>query len=296
MLQSMTGYGGSQHEDAGFSFLVEIKSLNNRFLKTSIRLPDALASLEAVVEKEVRKNLSRGSVNYTLHMRNLNNPGPYEVNHAAVDKYLGNLEQVSTLHHQNNGLQIDLASILQLPGVCQLRTFSDEENEWFLKIVMDLTGEALGNLQKMRVAEGQVLLEDLAKQCGVIRENLEALASHTDEVLMNYQQRLQTRVDAMLTDAKLKLDQDMLMKEVAIFAERSDVNEEVARLTCHLEQFDKACQAEDQTGRRLDFITQEMLREANTIASKANSATISQHVVEIKVAIDRLKEQVQNVE
>ena len=152
MLQSMTGYGGSQWEDAGFSFLVEIKSLNNRFLKTAIRLPDALASLEPVVEKAIRKTLYRGSVNYTLHMRNLNNPGPFEVNHAAVDKYLGNLEQVATLHNQNNSLHIDLASILQLPGVCQLRTFSEEENEWFLKIVTDLTGQALENLQKMRFA------------------------------------------------------------------------------------------------------------------------------------------------
>ena len=296
MLQSMTGYGGSQWEDAGFSFVVEIKSLNNRFLKTSIRLPDALGSLEPVVEKAIRNKLSRGTVNFTLHMRNLNNPGPYEVNHAAVDKYLSNLEQAATLHNQNNGLHIDLASILQLPGVCQLRTFSEEENKWFLKIVEDLTCQALENLEKMRVAEGQILLDDLLKQCQVIRENLEALTGLTDGVLMNYQQRLQSRVDAMLTDVKLKLDQDLLMKEVAIFAERSDVNEEVARLTCHLDQFKKSCDSKDQTGRRLDFITQEMLREANTIASKANNATISQHVVEIKVAIDRLKEQVQNVE
>ncbi len=296
MLQSMTGYGGSQREDDGFSFLVEIKSLNNRFLKTSVRLPDALASLESVVEQKIRKTLSRGTVNFTLHMRNLNNPGPFEVNHAAVDKYLGNLEQVAKLHDQHSGLQIDLASILQLPGVCQLRTFSDEENEWFLNIVEEMTTEALENLQKMREAEGQVLLEDLQKQCSTIQENLTALDQRTDTVVKQYQQRLQSRVDAMLNDAKLKLDQDLLMREVAIFAERSDVNEEVSRLTCHLEQFDKACQTQDQTGRRLDFITQEMLREANTIASKANDATISRHVVEIKVAIDRLKEQVQNVE
>lgn len=296
MLQSMTGFGEAQWEDGGYSFLVEVKSLNNRFLKTSVRLPDALAGLESVVEKIIRKHLSRGSVNYTLHMRNLNNPGPFEVNHAAVDKYLANLEQSMILHGQNNGMHIDLASILQLPGVCQLRTFSSEEHEQFLSIVEKLTQEALEKLQKMRVLEGKSLLKDLLQQCSVIHENLTALVGLTDGVVANYQQRMQSRVDAMLAEANLKLDQDMLMREVAIFAERCDVNEEIARLTSHIEQFMAACESQDQTGRRLDFITQEMLREANTIASKANSAQISHHVVEIKVAIDRLKEQVQNVE
>lgn len=296
MLKSMTGYGGSQWEDEGFSFQVEVKSLNNRFLKTVVRLPDALASLEPVVDKAIRKNLSRGSVNYTLHMRNLNNAEPFEVNRAAIDKYLENLEQTTSQHSQNNGMRIDLASILQLPGVCQLRRFTEEENKLFLKVVEDLTHQALKSLQVMRISEGKSLTQDLLKQCQVILDNLTSISGLTDGVLLNYQQRIQTRVDSMLTEAKLKLDQDMLMKEVAIFAERSDINEEVSRLKCHLEQFEKACKSEDQTGRRLDFITQEMLREANTIASKANDATISQHVVEIKVAIDRLKEQVQNVE
>jgi len=135
-------------------------------------------------------------------------------------------------------------------------------------------------------------------QCRVIRDNLQALSALTDLVLDTYRQRIQDRVNAMLAEANLKLDEEQLMKEVALFAERCDINEEASRLACHLDQFETICRGEqaEQVGRRLDFMTQEMLREANTIASKANDARISQHVVEIKVAIDRLKEQIQNVE
>ena len=118
----------------------------------------------------------------------------------------------------------------------------------------------------------------------------------TDNVVNHYRQRVQQRVDSMLAEANLKLDEDQLAREVAIFAERCDVNEEVSRLESHLEQFSTICSSDEQAGRRLDFLTQEMLREANTIGSKANDADISQHIVEIKVAIDRLKEQIQNVE
>ncbi len=292
----MTGFGEAQAESGGYNFLLEIKSLNNRFLKTTVRLPDALSSLEPEIEKKVRNELLRGSVSLTLHMKNLNDAGPFEVNHAATEKYLASLLQLATLHDQGNNMNINLANLLQLPGVCQIRTFTEEEYKHFLEILLKLTDDALAKLQEMREIEGKVLLDDLQQNCKVISDNLTALSGLTDKVLNEYRNRIQSRVDMMLAEANIKLDEDMLMKEVAIFAERSDVNEEISRLQSHLEQFDAACQSDKQTGRRLDFITQEMLREANTIANKANDAQISQHVVEIKVAIDRLKEQVQNIE
>ena len=296
MLQSMTGFGDAKWEMDGYSFLVEIKSLNNRFLKTSIRLPDALNSLEPEIERIIRKTVSRGSVNYALHMRNMSEEGAFDVNHAAVEKYVLNLNQIATLHSQNKGMTIDLATLLQLPGVCQLRTFSPEELEKFLDIVEKLTRDALKDLQAMRAQEGEALLQDLQENCDVIRRSLSDLKELSGEVVNHYRRRIQEQVNTMLAEAKLSLNEDQLLKEVALFAERSDINEEMSRLEAHLTHFNKACETGEQSGRRLDFISQEMFREANTIASKSNDARISHHVVDMKVAIDRLREQIQNIE
>ncbi len=292
----MTGFGDAQLESEGLSFLIEIKSLNNKFLKTSIRLPDAMAFAEPAVERIIRDRLARGSVNYTMHLRHTGKSGAFDVNHAMLQDYLGHLEQAKNLYGGDDNLEIDLAALLQLPGVCQLRKYTEDEHKAMQEIIEKLTHEAIDRLQEMRTEEGKRGRDDLLGQCQVIQDNLESLAGMAETVVNNYRQRIQQRVDAMLAEANLKVDEDLLMKEVAIFAERCDINEEISRLTSHMGQFRDACDCGTQAGRRLDFLTQEMLREANTIASKANNAQISHHVVEIKVAIDRLREQVQNIE
>jgi len=296
MLQSMTGYGDAQLEAHGISFLVEIRSFNNRFLKTSIKLPDALLFAEPHVDRLIRKELARGSVSYTLHLRYLAEQGPFEVNHPAMQGYISHLEQIQNLHSPKMPFTIDLAALLQLPGVCQLRKYDEQEHKIFIETTEKLTKMALIRLKEMRAEEGNSLLQDLQQNCSAIDEHLQALQGLTGTVVDNYRRRVQERINSMLAEANLKLEEDALIKEVAFFAERCDIHEEVLRLQSHLAQFNQACLSADQAGRRLEFLTQEMLREANTIASKANDASISQHVVEIKVAIDRLKEQVQNVE
>ena len=295
MLQSMTGYGEAQLEAEGISFVVEIKSLNNRFLKTVIKLPDALAFVEGDIERILRQSLGRGTVMYALHMRHVSSNSAADINQAAVRSYLTGLEQIATFHSGAGALNIDLTALLQLPGVCQPHQYSPEQHQWFLQVVKDLTATAVEHLQKMRAEEGANLVADLHQNCQAITDNLTAVGKLTDTVVDNYRRRIQQRVNSMLAEAKLKLDEQMLIREVALFAERCDINEELLRLGSHLEQFRQACQQDHQAGRRLDFLTQEMVREANTISSKANDADISHHIVEIKVAIDRLKEQVQNV-
>lgn len=295
MLYSMTGYGEAQYESEGMSFLVEVRSLNNRFLKTSIRLPDALTFAESEIDKIIRQKLARGSVNIILHLKNISNSGPYEVNQNAFQGYMNELQKILTLEGKSP-ISIDLATLLQLPGVCQARQYSRNEQEKLLAAVIHLTREGLDRLRKMRAEEGKTILADLEKNCDQIKYNLDALEKLTDEVLQQYHQRIEQRVNELLSRVNMKFDEESLNKEVALFAERSDINEEVSRLRSHLDLFKETCQSDDQAGRRLEFLTQEMLREANTIASKANSTKISHHVVEIKVAIDRLKEQVQNVE
>jgi uncharacterized protein (TIGR00255 family) len=148
----------------------------------------------------------------------------------------------------------------------------------------------------MRAAEGGSLEADLKNHCQAISEDLERIRSRGAAVLHEYAIRLRKRVDGLLAEAKLKLDEETLAREVAILADRSDISEEIARLDSHLEQFIQSCHSNDQAGRRLDFISQEMLREANTIASKASDAEIIRSVVDMKCRIDRIKEQVQNIE
>ena len=148
----------------------------------------------------------------------------------------------------------------------------------------------------MRQREGKSLFDELMKHVNVISTSLEEIAKRAPSVIEDYHKRLTQRVSQLMSKAELKVNEVDLIKEVAVFAERADIAEEIQRLSHHLKAFEDACQSDEHSGRKLDFITQEMLREANTIGSKANDAPIARHIVEIKGAIDRLKEQVQNVE
>ena len=161
---------------------------------------------------------------------------------------------------------------------------------------LERTLEALDRLVDMRSTEGRALREDLLVHCGRIRELCCKVAELAPTVIEEYQDKLRERVAVLLRAAKLDVDKETLLREVAVFADRCDISEEIARLTSHLDQFTTLCESPELAGRKLDFLTQEMLREANTIGSKSNNAAIARHVVEIKGSIDRLKEQVQNVE
>jgi len=292
MIRSMTGYGEAQGQDGQTSYLLEIRSLNNRYFKAAIKLPDFLTLFESAVEKLVRSRLARGSVTYNLRVRNTSADAAQDINVAALQRYLDQLRQVTAA----GPVQTDLATILTLPGVCQPPQIDEAQREHQLEIITKLTAEALDRLIEMRRAEGQALREDLLTQCGRIREHLAAVSTKAPRVLQDYHQRLLQRTNELLAESRLPLELDDVRREVALYAERCDINEEVSRLGSHLDQFARLCDRGERAGRKLDFLAQEMLREANTIGSKANDADIAHHAVEIKGAIDRLKEQVQNVE
>ena len=164
------------------------------------------------------------------------------------------------------------------------------------EMVRQLAKTAIAKLDAMRRREGESLFGELMRHVKVIAVSLKEIEKRAPQVIEDYHKRLSTRVNQLLAKAELQVSQADLIKEVAVFAERADIAEEIQRLTSHLEAFEESCRTSEHAGRKLDFIAQEMLREANTIASKANDATIAKHIVEIKGAIDRVKEQVQNVE
>jgi len=290
----MTGYGGAQGEINGVNFVVEVKAVNNRYFKTIIKLPELAAFLEEDIEKLLRKNLSRGTVNYALRLKDVSANVLFDIDEAALKAIVEKLSRVGSSVDINGA--IDIGSLLTLPGVIRPTSPDKEMAEQIKEVVLKISQEAIDKLKQMRVAEGSFLEADLKKRCRAIEQGLELIRPRSAVVLQEYAKRLKKRVDELLAHAELKLDEEILAREVAIFAERSDISEEIARLDSHLQQFAQSCQANDQAGRRLDFIGQEMLREANTIASKASDIEITRWVVDIKCQIDRIKEQVQNVE
>ena len=293
MIVSMTGFGDATAERDGTHYSVEIRSLNNRFFKAVIKLPDNVSGLEPELETMLREQLGRGSITYILKTRSQSAEAAYLINTQALDAYLRQLQQIKSV---NGTLNVDLGALLALPGVCQEPRDESDEIERHGPTIRELTTRAVAKLNAMRSREGEALFKDLMKHVQVISSNLSEIAKRAPFVIDDYHKRLTQRVNTLISKAELTVNQTDLLKEVAVFAERADISEEIQRLTSHLEAFESACKTSEHAGRKLDFITQEMLREANTIASKANDAQIARHIVEIKGAIDRLKEQVQNVE
>ncbi len=294
MISSMTGYGDAEGQLNGVTYTVEIKTVNNRYLKTNIKLQEAVAFLEEAIDKLLRRNLSRGTVNYVLRLKNASVSVLFDIDETALRAVMERLSRIAS--SADIKCPIDISGLLNLPGILEPASPDEKTAEQIKKTVLGISQEAIEKLKQMRVAEGTALEADLKKHCSAIKQDLERICARRAVVLQRYAEKLKKRVNELLAGAKLKLDEETLAREVAIFAERSDISEEIARLDSHLQQLLEGCQANGQAGRRLDFISQEMLREANTIASKASDTEITSCVVDIKCRIDRIKEQVQNVE
>jgi len=241
----------------------------------------------------MRSRIVRGSVTLSVRVKIPDDQTAYRVNAAALASYL---QQIRPLEAEANPmLRIDIGSLLQLPGVCEPPPL-DEVFRRSHAGMMSLVAEALNELIQMRRAEGNRLREELLGLVESVASSLSEIAVRAPRVVISYQERLEGRINELTAAGNIQIDPEQLAREVAIFAERCDITEELARLRSHLEQFRAVTEAGDPAGRKLDFVAQEMLREANTIAAKANDEKISRFTVELKTAIDRIKEQVQNVE
>jgi uncharacterized protein (TIGR00255 family) len=293
MILSMTGFGDAAAEHDGTHYAVEIRSLNNRYFKPVIKLPDSVSGLEPEMETLLRDRLVRGSITCILKMRTDSAEAAYHINTAALQAYVDQLQAIKGL---NGFVRLDLGSLMQLPGVCQEPRDESDEIARHGDMIRKLCAKAIDKLNTMRQREGESLFNDLMKHINCIATELKAIETRAPFVIDDYHKKLTQRVKVLMSKAEFTVDQGDLIKEVAVFSERADISEEIQRLTHHLEAFEQAARSGEHAGRKLDFITQEMLREANTIASKANDALIARSIVEIKGAIDRVKEQVQNVE
>lgn len=298
MIRSMTGFGDASLQTDGVHFAVEIRSVNNRYFKSQIRLPDELAGLEAELDAAIAKRLSRGSVILTVRFTDTSASAAAKINVKAVENYVRQLQSIiSAQGLDKSALRVDVAALLALPGVVIPDT-GEERLAAARATLSTLVDEACDRLLVMREREGRSLLEDLQKHARAIDAHLIVVKQRVPATVELYQERLRQRMESLLAEAGAAVREEDLIREVAVYAERTDIAEEVARLEGHLQQYREIITAEngEPAGRTLDFLSQELLREANTIASKCLDVEISRRIVEIKGAIDRIKEQVQNVE
>ena len=288
----MTGFGSAVYEEGGARYSVEIRSVNNRFFKATLRLPAEFEPLEQEIEALVTRRLGRGSVTVTVRFSEASSRTVARINVAALEAYAAQLRGAS-----GAAGDIRAADLLSLPGVV-VDDRAEALSERARPVLARLVGSACDALLAAREREGEALRTLLGEFGAQIDERLRAIRARAPEVVGGYQDRLRQRLAAALKDMGVSVGEADVVREVAIFAERADIAEEVARLGGHLEQFRSLIEPSNPqpAGRALDFLAQEMLREANTIASKSGDVEISRRVVEIKTAIDRIKEQAQNAE
>ena len=295
MIRSMTGFGVAAAEADGARYVVEVRALNSKYFKALIRLPEELQGLEAELEPAMARRLTRGSVVLTVRFSDASADAAARINAKALRQYFDQLRSVAG--KDADGLSVDLGALLSLPGVVITDT-GEALIERARPVLFGLVDEACDRVLAMRTREGSTLHDHLHQHRRQIADRLAVIAARAPEVVELYRQRLRERINALLAESGTALREEDLIREVAVYAERSDITEEVSRLQGHLEQFAEIIDAadEDPAGRTLDFLAQEMLREANTIASKCLDVEISRQIVEVKGDIDRIKEQVQNVE
>ena len=292
----MTGFGSAPGVGDDRRFSVELRCLNNKYLKCSIRLPEELQAMEGEIESLLRGRLRRGSVTITASIEGGVVVASGEIDPDALERYITQAKKAPSV--ASGAATLDAGALLGLPGVLVPPRDEPERMDPARAMILRLAGEACDRLEAMRAREGQSLIEILHADRVTIAERLGELSKLAPGVIEAYEQRLRSRIDGLLRDAEMQAQPAELAREIAAYAERTDIAEEVTRLSAHIEQFGEMLSTNDSTpiGRTLDFLAQEMLREANTIASKSPDAQIARLTVEIKGAIDRIKEQIQNVE
>lgn len=293
MLQSMTGYGDAVTERDGLSVSVEIRSINNRFLKISPRFSEPLGSLELQVEDEIRKMISRGSVTVNVKISRAKKADSYQINFMLLSSYRDQLN--GWLKESNASAQwSDFQTLLNLPGVVE--NTNDDDSSAVAPLVLETLNAATEKLVAMRVREGKAMADDLLANLADVETHLGVVIERAPQIAPIFGERLVERLNKLFEQVGVEIQQSDVIREIGIFADKCDISEEIARLKSHISQFRSILANDASPGKKLDFLTQELFREVNTIGSKANDFPISQEVISMKASIERIREQVQNIE
>ena len=299
MLKSMTGFGRGQYEDENFSVTVEMKTVNHRYNEVAIRLPRFLNPLEDKIRKTILKTVNRGRIDVFINADYTSSENcTLKVDKNLAAAYHKALQEVGAaigLEELNINSAQEVMYLSRCQDVINVKEgFFDVETVW--PKVEQAVKEALDKLVTMRETEGGNIYGDFIYRADLIAEKLTKIEERSPMVVEEYQAKLTDRLNNLLADHNITVEPERLLQEVAIFADRASITEEIVRLKSHIKQFKNIINSDQPVGRKLDFLIQEFNREANTIASKANDYTLAQIVVEIKAEIEKIREQIQNIE
>ncbi len=287
MLLSMTGHGQARFHNDNVQIAVEIRTVNSRHLKLNV-YSDLDVETQSKVEGIVRDRIHRGTVTLRISVKSIGE-GNFELNEELIRAYWLQLSEIA-----GGSQSVNVESILSLPGTVIEKTGVDPADIWpHLKETLE---EALANLESMRAQEGSAMQRDMLGNIDSIGQRLESIRELSPKIAEAYSKRLIERINSLLEKQNIESSPVDVIREVGIFADRVDIAEETVRLGTHLDHFRDTVSNTKQSGRKLDFLVQEILRETNTIGSKANDCHVATQVVEIKTAIERIREMVQNVE
>lgn len=295
MIFSMTGFGRAAREAGGVAFEVEARSVNHRHLDLRIRLPRLLADRENALKQRVQSKLARGKVEIVVNLASNAATSKLVIDETIAGQYVEAAKALASRHALSAGL--DVAALLALPGVTRV-VEAEIDTEALAAAVEDGLDEAVRGMLAMRAAEGEALRVELEGRLATVLRLADAFEARSGEVVQAARQRLQKRAEQIRRDVGLS-DDARLHQEIVIAADRLDITEELVRLRSHVAQFEETMRSaglENPVGRRLDFLLQELGREANTVGSKASDAALAQDVVGLKTELERIREQVQNVE
>ena len=295
----MTGFGRGQYEDENFSVIVEMKTVNHRYNEVAIRLPRFLNPLEDKIRKTILKTVNRGRIDVFINADYTSSENcTLKVDKNLAAAYHKALQEVGAaigLEELNINSAQEVMYLSRCQDVINVKEgFFDVETVW--PKVEQALKEALDNLVTMRETEGGNIYGDFIYRADLIAEKLTKIEERSPMVVEEYQAKLTDRLNNLLADHNITVEPERLLQEVAIFADRASITEEIVRLKSHIKQFKNIINSDQPVGRKLDFLIQEFNREANTIASKANDYTLAQIVVEIKAEIEKIREQIQNIE
>lgn len=293
MINSMTGYGRAFYEGKKMSFTVEVRSVNHRYLDLNIKMPRSLLGLEDRIRKMVRGKINRGKVDIYIIQTVLETENSQAIlNKSLCDSYIKCLNEIKETYNIQDNVSLSLIS--KFPDIITVQQKEDDIEEIW-NILKQPTSDALDKLITMRQKEGLELKKDIEKKSNLIKSLVNKIEGKSAVVVEEYRTKLNERISELLKDKSL-VDENRLAMEVAIFSDKACIDEEIVRLKSHIMQLNECLNSSKPIGRKVDFIVQEMNRETNTIASKSSDVQIVQYVLDIKNEIEKIREQIQNIE
>jgi len=294
MIKSMTGFGRGEYNDGKRSIIVEIKSVNHRYSDISVRMPRRYSFVEDKVKNTIKEKIKRGKIDVSIMVENLTeNDVNIKLNTMIAQQYYDNLKALQGQFDVSG--DITLQYLAGMPDVLKAIPDVDDEEE-MTKCILQPVREAAANLEAMRMVEGEKLAKDLVMRGDIIKDLVDQIEVRAELVPKAYAEKLRDRIQELIGNS-VTIPEDRILVEAAIFADKCNITEELTRLNSHMDQMKSIIEKSSQPdGKKLDFLVQEMNREANTIGSKANDITVTNLMLQVKAEIEKIREQVQNIE